>query len=183
MSLTKINPELLYISNPVGEVKRVQDLQKSFKANIDWIEKSFGIAYREQIQDGEYLPEIYIGNNEYIEVLPDDKLTGMCFFDVLDEIAVGENNNTFSANVNIVFFVNLKKAFPTLNHRADAEARQNAINVIKQHQRGWTINNIVKGVDNVYARYDWKEPEALIDKQPYHVFALECTVNYDCYIR
>ena len=183
MRIKNLDPTTLYITNPVGEVKRIQALQKSFQSNVAWVEKSFGKAYRSEIQEGEYVPEIYIGNDEYIEVLPDDEVSGMCFFDVQDEIQVSNNNNTFDANINIVFFVNLKKAFPDLLYRADAEVRQDIINVINQHQRGWEMNTIITGVENVYSRYGWTEPEALIDKQPYHVFSIECNVKYDCYIR
>jgi len=182
MRIKNIDPTTLYIPDPVGEIKRIQDLQKAFQTKVNWVEKSFGKAYRSEIQDGEYVPEVYYGNDEYIEVLPDDEVTGMCFFDVQDEITVTANN-TFDANINIVFFVNLKKAFPLLLHRADTEVRQDIINVIKKHQRGWEMNTIITGVENVYSRYGWTEPEALIDKQPYHVFSIECNVRYDCYIR
>jgi hypothetical protein len=182
--LKQLDPATLYIENPVAEVNRVQGLQKKLASKVDWLEKAFGIAYREQkkVDSGDFAPQIYLGGKEYLEVYPDDSVSGMCFFDVEDEIALSqEDKRNFTARINIVFFVNLEKAFPTLEHRADAEARQAVINVLLKYGHGWQIQEIVKGVDNVYSRYNWVKPHAKIDKQPFHVFSLECEVIYDCY--
>lgn len=181
--LKNIDPTTLYIDNPVAEYNRVQKMQKALAKKVTWLEKAFGIAYREQNRGLEgFRPELYLGNNEYIEVFPDDSITGMCFFDVEDLISrTGDADRNFVATINIIFFVNLGEAYPSLQHRADAEARQEVINVLRKYDYGFSINNIVKGVDNVYDRYSWTKPHAKIDKQPFHVFAIECDVTYDCY--
>lgn len=182
--IKNIDPTTLYIDNPVAEYNRVQGLQKKLADKVTWLEKAFGVAYREQKRrvDEGFEPQIYLGNNEYISVFPDDSVSGMCFFDVEDTIALtGDAKRNWTATINIIFFVNLETAYPTLTHRADAEARQSVINVLFKYGHGWTINNIVKGVDNVYDRYNWNSPHAKIDKNPFHVFSLECEVTYDCY--
>jgi hypothetical protein len=182
--IKNIDPTTLYIPNPVAEYNRVQGLQKKLDAKVDWLEKAFGVAYREQKRsdlEGRE-PQIYLGGKEYISVWPDDSVEGMCFFDVEDEIGLNqEDKRNFTATVNIVFFVNLETAYPSLLHRADAEARQAVINVLFKYGHGWQLTNVVKGVENVYSRYNWNYPEAKIDKEPFHVFALECEVTFDCY--
>jgi hypothetical protein len=177
--IRNIDVSKLLKDNPVGIDKPIQKLQISLGDKIPWLDKSFGRAYRnEDMQRGKYLPEIFIGNNEYIDVFPDD-LTALCFFDV-DEGTTSElDNQLYQNTVRIVFSLDLEKAFPNLDYRADEEAVFDVINFIQSYSSRWRDIKAIKGVTNVYKRYNWDLPEALIDMQGYFVFAIEATVTYD----
>lgn len=182
MTLIKdIDIASLLIADPVGVDLPIQQLQIELGLEIPWLEKSFHRAYREEdVELKQFKPEVYIGTNEYIEVFPNDEVSGMSFFDVKSDITPLDSV-LFEVDVTIIFALNLDLAFPLLTHRATEEAKGDAVRVIQDFASGWQAQeiNIFEGVQNVYSRYNWKLPEAFIDKQPYFVFAIETKVRFD----
>lgn len=189
LPIADINPADFHILAPVAEMAEVQRLQQKLATKISWLTKAFGKAYREERGDGIFVPEVFIGpaatvgGKEYMEVWPDTSVTGMCFFDIDQEIdaIAGSGQTLFEVDVRIIFYVDLEKAFPLLGTRADAEARQEVINYIMFHRRGFEITKVITGVDNVYSSYNWTQPEAAVNKQPFFVFSVECKLVFDGY--
>jgi hypothetical protein len=179
--LSEIDPNDYLIADPIGIDAKVQPLQTKLGTDIAWLTKSFSRAYREETDEGEYTPQIYIEGNEYISVFPDndDSITGMSFFDIDENTSVvTESGQTyFESKGRIIFFVNLTKAYPALGHRADETVVSDIVTYIQKYRHGWEITNIVRGVSNVFTTYNWVEKEALINKQPYFVFSIECDIN------
>jgi hypothetical protein len=184
-SIANIDPNDLLIPSPVGIDKKIQDLQLKLADKLTWLTKSFGKAYREEIEDGVYQPQIFRGNNEYVDVFPDNNssITAMSFFDVdQDRDMVGDSGQyNLEFNVRVIFFVDLSKAYPSATHRADEDVIMDAVNVIRNHRRGWDVASAIVGVENVFTSYNWDEKEALIHKQPYFVFSIETDLIVDGY--
>ena len=67
--------------------KAVQNIQKALGANLGWLDHAFGLAERiTRVIDGKkyILPNLWVGGNEYIDLLP-DRMMGSFSFCCLDE--------------------------------------------------------------------------------------------------
>ena len=166
-----------YITSPIGIDKPIQKLQKHLLSKVSWLTTganpyNFGRVYRNETKDG-IVPEVYDSNNEYINILPDDNVNGMCFFDVPNDIELV--NRSANTSINIVFFINLEKSFPNVANRAD----ENAINDIIQNceRYGFELQSVIKGT-KVFDAFNYSR-KYLDDMQPYFIFAIECDLNYE----
>jgi hypothetical protein len=137
----------------------------------------YGRAYRNQNKDG-YSPEVYIGGNEYQEVLFDDTLKASSFFGIGESIKV-QNLNTV-AEVFLIFMVNLDKIKPDTT-RQDEEARIDVEKLCRHKLLGFTLTGIVTGIDNVFREYSGfgKEKIKFMDQNPWHCFRLNFDLLYD----
>lgn len=83
-------------SNPVMFDRVIQDLQQSLAKELPWLNHSFGRAERlVKTQDGRrvYTPNLYIGHNEYVQLLPDQGLGNFSFFVMEEpEQVMGDNH-------------------------------------------------------------------------------------------
>ena len=171
---------MLYLKEiPRGIDVPIQRFQKYLYANITDIwnidaEKDydcFGRAYRNQ-KEGGYIPEVYIGNNNYRDVYFDDKKSALSFLGVED---VQKHKIKMTANVFLIFCVNLKKLYPEINHRADEEARRDIINLSGRMLGEFT--GLATGIDSVFKGYDIKQIKYR-DMHPMHCFRLNYSVKY-----
>ena len=167
---------------PRGIDVPIQNFQTYLYANIPriWTEidvakdyESFGRAYRNQKKGGGYIPEVYVGSGNYREVLFSDKVAALSFFGVED---VQRFKMLLTANVYIIFCVNLTKLYPEIKHRADEEARRDIINL--SGRRLGELTGLVTGIDAVFRGYDVKNIKYK-DMHPSHCFRLNYTVKYE----
>ena len=171
------------ITTPKGIDYPIQALQTYLGNNLSWLTHSFGRVVKNETKEGSFLPEVYTGDNEYLQMLPDDGVNSMCFFDVDDSINI--ENRTATANVRIVFYINLAKCFTSLTHRADENAIVDIYQLLKSYAHGWEVENINKVAKNIFSEYNY-EQSWLDDLQPYFVCSFECSltfnyINSNCY--
>ena len=171
---------MLYLKEtPRGIDVPIQRFQKYLYANISdiWdidVEKGydcFGRAYRNQ-KEGGYIPEVYIGGNNYRDVYFDDRKVALSFFGVED---MQRYKIRMMANVFLIFCVNLKQLYPEVKHRADGEAHRDVINLSGRMLGEFT--GLVTGIDSVFKGYDIKQIKYR-DMHPAHCFRLNYTVKY-----
>ena len=133
--------------------------------------------------EGQFIPEAYTskydGNNEYQEVLLNDKHYSTSFFITGDETTY--DNGNYKVPISIIFQLNSLKLYPDLGHRADEEARNDAITTLRDGPNGGLITSIVTSVPKVYAEFDTDNIN-FSDMSPFHVFRvnLEVLVDYSC---
>lgn len=175
--LSNISQSELYIAHPKAEEIRLQKVQKHIADKISWIDLSFGKAYRNQQQDGKYVPEVYIGDNEYIPLPPDDSLN----FSFLDVAQVGTYEEGLLSNlpVNIVFAVDLQRIYPSLNNRAEIEVREEVTRILYEIPNWLTITGWKEGVRNVFDSYNFSIQEFLVDMQPKYVFSIQANIIFE----
>ncbi len=146
---------LIVKNNPQGidaVINQLQtDLYNQLTNKFGWSNyESYHRAYR-NAKGGDKLPEVYIGADDYKEVLFDDKFTVTSFFLADDKRSQDSKNGVFTQGVSIIFQANLSELFPNVAHRADEELIQEVIKAAKS--RGWEsrMDEVITGVDNVYA--------------------------------
>lgn len=139
---------------------------------------SYPRVYRNEGADG-YYPEVFVSGNEYKEVFIDDKVKGISFFGVGENIPFQGNN--FQASVHLCFFVNLKK-LTGVGEREDEKVRQQVAKLVQGSKAyGFQFTGLEIGTDNVFKEYPGVRKSAGIkfrDMHPFHCFRLNFNVNY-----
>ena len=135
--------------------------------SCDW----FGRIFRNQKGDV-VKPERFVSGVDYKSVLLNDTKDLTCFFDV-------QPNETYSsvitANVWILFSVNLVKLYPTVTtERATEYVHED---IVKQINKigGWKITGLVRGLP---AFADYSGVKDADNMQHFYLFRIECEVKY-----
>lgn len=170
---------MLYIkNNPVGIDKKIDFIQQNiFKKlcklwNITEADyNSFCRAYKNQKNSG-YVPEFYMGTNEYEELFFDDTVSATSFFVVADKVDLVMSS--FKAIVSLVFCVDIPR-LRTLQHRADEEIRQD---VIGKLQGIVDISSVETGINNVFREFTQTQIKYR-DLHPMHCFRINFSLIYN----
>lgn len=139
----------------------------------------YGRVYKNQTGDG-YSPEAYIGGDEYKEVYFDDKLGALSFFYVGDSIK--HNHLSATAQVSLVFMVDISKVKPGVAHRADEEIRSDVQAFSQTPRYGFILSEFVTGIDQVFKEFSgWRKANGIKhnDVHPLHCFRLDFSVSYN----
>jgi len=166
-------------------IKRLQDvLYPALIKKWNLTDSSFNMysrAYRNQTKDG-YTPEIYTGNNEYKEVYFDDSLSASAFFGLGDDTKIVQSSST-TAQVYLIFMIDLNKIKPG-DTRNDEEARNDVERICLSAGFGFTMTDIIIGIDKVFSEYSgWKQTDGIkyLDTHPLHCFRLNFKLLYSVY--
>ena len=176
--------------SPVGIDTTINDVQVSLfnylTTTAGWTKyESYHRAYKNPLGENT-IPEVYVGDNEYKEVLFDDKFSATSFFLVEDNASSSGDvgAEVFTQRISIILQVILSELYPAIPHRADAEMQDDVMKAFDQSPQ--EVSNIIVGVDNVYSdltlRNRLKEEVGLTDMSDFHVvrFDFEIEYEYDC---
>lgn len=164
-----------YITDPKGIDSVIQEMQTHLSDNISWLSNAFGRAYKNNNK-----PEVYnILTSDYEDVFAIDFSNAMCFFNPSETI--NYENDRFTTNIDIIFFIRLDKCFPVLNYRCDEVAVLTILDSITTsytNLASWQLNTIVRGAENVYSDFNFVSNKALVDSNKYFVVKFQFSVNY-----
>ena len=151
--------------NPVLLDKIIQDIQDSLKKRLNWLDLAFGKAHKlvEHRRDGDKFiyPAAYIGNSEYVSLLPNDNFGNFCWFDIYDPqliTQVVQSTPQFSFSGAIVFWYNLNSIFADADVLYTEEIKDEIIRalttpgLIKQTGR-LSITKVFERFENIYKGY------------------------------
>lgn len=155
---------LEYKQNPVLLDKAIDDIRRSLLVRLPWLNYAFGRAYKHMryTNDGKYVePEFYIGNGEYVSLLPNDNWGNFCWFDIYDPQSIDMTDRTspkLTFRGAIVFWYNQEKIFGDADFLYNEEIKQQVVNALSQAglltQRGHVqIFDIYERLENIYKGY------------------------------
>lgn len=156
------NAKIVKKDSPILLDKVIQDMQETLAAKLEWLNYAFGKAYKlvDYMSDGSKFiyPAAYIGNSEYISLLPNDNLGNFCWFDIYDpqEIsAVTRESTQLSFTGAIVFWFNLNTIFADSEAMYAEELKDDILKVLRapgfiKGQGKITITEIYEKFDNIY---------------------------------
>lgn len=141
------------LEHPVGLDREIQRLQLLLLAELPWLQLSYGKAYRgSRKHNGKtvYYPEVYAGDREYRDVLPNDNVQAQSFFYPTGP-AVNPAREpqpgaiSFSQAVDLIVWANLERIDPTKTHRFEHELVLDVVRVLNEDaqalvQRVFTAN-------------------------------------------
>ena len=159
------NVKVITKENPVLLDKVIQDIQETLADKLKWLNYAFGRAYKlvEHNNDGSKFiyPAAYIGNSEYVSLLPNDNFGNFCWFDLYDPqevTAVVQSIPQLTFSGAIVFWFNLNSIFADANAMYIEEVKDEIIRVltgpgiIKDSGR-LELNKIYERFENIYKGY------------------------------
>lgn len=169
--------------SPVGVDALIDNIQEEFYNAISWTSASNGYesyhrAYKNESNLGK-IPEVYTSNDDYKEVFMDDQFSATSFFLVDDRRSLTDGLQ--SVKINIIFQVLLDEIYPSITHRADEEAHNDALTLLQSMYWDFKTTDLEVGVDNVYKKLAFNDKDC-DDMHPYHVFmiSLESNLQLQC---
>lgn len=146
-------------SEPVLLDKVIQDLQHTLRTNLKWLDYAFGRAYRlvEHRPDNNKFvyPAAYIGNSEYMSLIPNDNLGNFSWFDIYDSQEVlstvlARPQLVFTGA--IIFWVNLNSIFADSDAIYTEEIKNEILSIL-------TSGGIITGnghleITRIYERFE-----------------------------
>jgi hypothetical protein len=139
--------------------------------------RAYGRIYRNK-KDNQYIAEVYEGAEEYNEVYWDDELSAISWFGQSSTVKFGIKSK---ASIHLVFFVNISKLKPAIQHRADEEIRNDVQRIIGRGLYGFTFESTELWIENVLKEYPGSRRDgrlAAVDMQPIHCFRLNLSLLY-----
>lgn len=134
-------------TNPTGIDKPIQRMQSLLYSRLGILGytdiNGFGRAYVHRDKDDKKIPHRYVkgSKGDYEEILFNDTVNGHFFF--IDSSETKPESGMYETDVDIIFFFDLPKIKPNVNHRADEEVRSELISEIERY-RWFEIKNIIK---------------------------------------
>ena len=160
------NVKVIKKENPVLLDKVIQDIQDTLADKLKWLNYAFGRAYKLVEHDDEgnkfIYPAAYIGNSEYVSLLPNDNFGNFCWFDIYDpqEItSVTQSLPQFTFSGAVVFWFDLNSIFSDSNAMYTEEIKDEIVRtltgpgLIKSSGGRLTLTKIYERFENIYKGY------------------------------
>lgn len=139
---------------------------------------SYGRVYRNQTEEDGYSPEVYNGAGEYTDTFFNDKVKVLSFFSVSES---QRYNGGLGGVVSLIFCVtDIGALKPGIAWRADEEVRMDVEILVHDPARGFTLDSVETGIDNVFREYSgWKKKKGIefMDMHPFHCFRINLNLN------
>lgn len=174
------------LSNPFLYNEIIADLQTDI-ATVGWVENIYPIADvgEQQIDENTRIttPVVFAadGTKNYINLFPDGKLKGLCFFELNGRYVIDFQEDTVTVPLFIVFFANLKN----IANRTDDFTDELAATIVGALHSGTRSNDIpevevVQAKNEAYDRYGYSYEQLKDLAYPYTAFkiAITVTANY-----
>ena len=159
------NVKVIYKENPVLLDKVIQDIQRKLDAGLSWLDYAFGRAYKlvEHRDDGSKMtyPSVYVGNSEYVSLLPNDELGNFCWFDIYDPQVITLSSPSLpllSFDGAVIFWMNLDTIFPENSALYLEEVKNEILQILTgpgviQNGGRIELTKIYERFENIYKNY------------------------------
>ena len=174
--------------NPVMIDRVLACLQDSLVNNIGWIDYAFGRAQRlvTRIEHKDhYYPGVYIGGNEYLNVLPGQGLGNRTFFMVDDPQTIDFNQrryNTIRSPFSLVLWYDLTTILKDTKERNTEEIKRQILRVLTDAvlPGGSRIElaRMYETAENIFKGYSLKEIDTQFLMHPFAGLRIEGTLIY-----
>ena len=163
--------------NPVMIDRALAYIQDELIKKIGWLDYAFGRAQRlvtQREHKNYYYPGVYIGKNEYLNVLPGQGLGNRTFF-VTDDPQTIEFNprgyNVIKSPVSLILWYDLSDIYPDGKERNTEEIKRQILRVLTNITMpdGTRIDwaKIYEQAENIFRGYSLLEIDTQYLMQPY----------------
>lgn len=163
--MSERSAKIVLKDNPVLLDKAIQNIQEVLAKELTWLNYAFGRAYKlvDYMNDGNKFiyPAVYIGNAEYLSLLPNDNLGNFCWFDLYDPqevIQYSEKRPQITFEGALVFWFNLSSIFSNADAIYAEELKEEILKVLMtpglmKGNGKFTITKVYEKFDNLYRGY------------------------------
>ena len=178
--------------NPALIDKTIEKIQDFLAANIGWLDHAFGRAERlVTLRDKSewYYPGVYVGDGEYLNVLPGQGLGNRTFFIVSDPAVVDTSGRLvyLTSTVGLVCWYDLSTIYPDASRRNTEAVKWKLLKSLDRMMRPsgiWiTISRTYDLAENIFKEYSLREVDSQYLMQPYGGVRIEMSLKYreECY--
>ena len=181
-------------TNPLLSVDIVDQLQQTFSGKV-YFDKIYPIAFVGTQKVGTSLhkyPRVYLndGNNNYIDVMPDSKLKGYTFFEIIGTESYNFEDDFLNITVSQICWFNMNKIDPR-GYDYKHELLNDVLKTLKNSTFSNEITNVTieENFENIYSKYTIPEDKIQYFMHPYTGFKLswnmevladvDCTVDFE----
>ena len=160
----------------------VEGVQADFASKV-YLDKIFPLAFvgEQKKKDVTHkFPRVYLndGGNKYIDVMPDKKLKGFMFFEIVGLENFNNAQDEVTMTFNTIFWFNLRK----IDDKGYDYKEELLTDVLKTFKNGFLSNDIVnmnveENFENIYDRYTLPQTDKQFFMYPYSGFKLTYTVT------
>lgn len=181
-----INQNMLKTS-PVLLDRAIQSIQRHLLEKLPWLDAAFGRAYKiTQQTDGDEFtyPAVYIGNNEYASVLPNDNVGNFCWLDIYDPqrvINISPRHNQLSVNGAIIFWYDSSSIYADDSCLYTEEIKNEILKTLTSNILPNTgkieLDEIYERFENIYEGYSTETVGKQYFMHPYAGLRIEFTLT------
>lgn len=168
--------------NPKLFDKLIAELQKGLADNLPWLTYSFGKAERlvKSINGKRYYsPNVYVGNNEYMDVTPDEVFGNYSFFVLHEPQRIscerGERNEIV-APYSLIVWVDMRKVEPSDERNTEA-VKQSILRTLNgmifPKQGHFSVTKIYERAEKVFEGFTLDEVDNQYLMHPYAGFRFD----------
>lgn len=182
------------ITSPYLFDKVIGELQDALKKGLPWLHHSFGRVERlVKVIDGKriYTPNVYKGNDQYVQLLPDDRLGCYSFFVLSEPQEMLNRMQTeirLKAPFSLVVWFDLRRVEKVMNlpdQRNTEYVKQQILSVLETafpKKGSVTIQRIYERAENVFDGFTLDEVQNQFLMSPFAGFRFqgELIVTNDC---
>lgn len=178
--------------NPVMIDRVLACIQDALINNVWWLDHAFGRAQRLVTKkDGRdyYYPAVYIGKEDYLNVLPEQVLGNRTYFTIDDPQQVEFNPRRYNAirsPFSLVLWYDLRSIFKTSKERNTEEIKSQIMRVLSgvvlPSGSRIEITRIYEQAENIFKGFSLKEVDTQFLMYPFAGLRIEGTLTYreDC---
>ena len=167
-----IKTDTLGVDTPIKRIQTLLHDVLSVEWNLSKLDV-YGRVYNNK-RNNNIIPEYYLGNKEYKEVLLNDNREGIIFFNIGDSHVL--EGNEFTVDCEIIFSLDLE-AINGNEYRSDTEVHMQCFELVKRFKSIFDFKSIETGLENVYSNYRGVE-SYFKGMQVYHHFKIIGKITY-----
>lgn len=172
-------------SKPVLFDITMMELKSALKAKLSWLNYVYFKAHRlvhEENNKEKIFPAAYMGNGEYLSLLPSDDLGNYMFFD-FDDPQVYEQTakQTVSTKCSLIFWFNLENIYDSHDTHRQEEIKNEVYSALISpgifSNSRLIVNKVFEKAENVFTKYSIKQIDSQFLSFPYSGLRFECEIS------
>lgn len=181
-------PRIPKLENPVMIDRALAYIQDELIKKIGWLDYAFGRAQRlvtQREHKNYYYPGVYIGKNEYLNVLPGQGLGNRTFFVVDDPHTIDftpRQYNAITSPVSLVCWYDLSDIYPDSKERNTEEIKGQILHVLTNmtmpDATRLELSRIYEQAENIFKGYSLREIDTQYLMHPYAGIRIEGILKY-----
>jgi len=165
----------------------LNELSASLKSKLKWLDSAFTLSKTLELEKSgrKYkYPAAYIGNGEFVSLLPDSSLGNYLFIEKIDPETVVEKglHKSITTNIQLIFWFNLSTIFVETEYNLLENVKHE---IYKHLSSPWILSSsILKTLkiytenENIFEKYSLQQVDNQFLMWPYAGIKFECSIKY-----
>lgn len=149
-------------------------------SEVAWLEQMFAVVTIQTTSEGPQ-PFAYLGQGEYVSVLPDDRFKAFGYLELKDPITfTNDRSKRYVFNVDMVIWLDTEKILDMDSTKTPDSARTAVLESLQSPNHRTTtleVLRVFEVFDNIYGKYKVSQKHTQFMMRPYYAFKVELKVT------